>query len=183
MAAADLEELRAELRGLRLYGRREIAERLRDARQYGDGSNNDELLAVREEQIVVEARIALLEHVIARAVIADPAQRNGIAGIGSTVSLEEIPSGAIKTYRLASAHAIGGDTISAASPMGQALIGSRAGTIVSLELPNGRSRSVRVVSVQRARGRTAPNAYWDPFVPTLGPATVKRTSKGTSWDP
>lgn len=142
-----------------MYGRGDIAERLRDARQYGDGSNNDELLAVREEQIVVEARIALLEHVIARAVITDPAQRNGIAGIGSTVSLEEVPSGAIKTYRLASAHAIGGGTISAASPMGQALIGSRAGAIVSLELPNGRSRSVRVVSVKRDRGRTAPNAY------------------------
>jgi transcription elongation GreA/GreB family factor len=92
MAAGDLEELRAELRGLRLYARGGTAERLRDARKYGDGSNNDELLAVREEQIVVEARIALLEHVIARAVIADPAQTNGIAGIGSTVSLEEIPS-------------------------------------------------------------------------------------------
>jgi transcription elongation factor GreA len=154
MTGADLEDLRAELRELGLHGRGEIAERLRDARLYGDGSNNDELHAVREEQMVVEARIALLEHVIARAVIADPAREKGVAGIGSTVSLEDIPSGAIKTYRLASAHAIGDGAISAASPMGQALIGSRAGAVVSLELPNGRSRSVRVVSVERA-----PNAY------------------------
>jgi transcription elongation GreA/GreB family factor len=107
--------------------------------------------AVREEQMVVEARIALLEHVIARAAIADPPEPNGIVGIGSTVSLEDVPSGAIKTYRLASAHAIGDGTISAASPMGQALIGSRVGAVVSLELPNGRSRSVRVVSVKRDR--------------------------------
>jgi transcription elongation factor GreA len=174
MTHADLEDLRAEVRELRLHGRSEIAERLRDARQYGDGSNNDELHAVREEQMVIGARIALLEHVIARAAIAEPPERNGIVGIGSTVSLEDVPSGAIKTYRLASAHAIGDGTISAASPMGQALIGSRAGAVVSLELPNGRSRSVRVVSVERDRrpaadddGMTpprdrvtaAPNAY------------------------
>jgi transcription elongation factor GreA len=159
MAADDLEALRAELRGLRLSGRGDFAERLRDARQYGDGSNNDELLAVREEQTVVEARIALLEHVIARAVVSAPPRASGIAGIGTTVSLEDVRSGAIKTYRLASAHAIGDGTVSAASPMGQALIGSRAGAVVSLELPNGRSRSVRVVSVKRDRGRAAPNAY------------------------
>jgi transcription elongation factor GreA len=151
MAARDLEELRAELRGLRLYGRGDIADRLREARQYGDGSNNDDLLAVREEQIVMEARIALLEDVIARAVVAESSQGKGIAGIGSLVSLEDVPSGATQTYRLASAHAIGGGAISAASPMGQALIGSRAGAVVSLELPNGRSRSVRVLSVKHDR--------------------------------
>jgi transcription elongation factor GreA len=162
MAAADLEELRAELRQVGVHGRAEIAERLRDARQYGDGSNNDELHAVREEQMVIEARIALLEHVIARAVIADPPQGNGIVSIGSTVSLEEVPSGAVKTYRLASAHAIGDGTISAASPMGQALIGSRAGAVVSLELPNGRSRSVRVVSVKRHRGPAANGRFTCP---------------------
>jgi transcription elongation factor GreA len=154
MTHADLENLRTELRELRLHGRSEIVERLRDARQYGDGSNNDELHAVREEQMVVEARIALLEHVIARAAIAEPPERSGGVGIGSTVSLEDVPSGPIKTYRLASAHAIGDGTISAASPMGQALIGSRAGAVVSLELPNGRSRSVRLVSVTGDR-RTA----------------------------
>jgi transcription elongation factor GreA len=151
MSPADLENLRTELRELRLRGHSEIAERLRDARQYGDGSNNDELHAVRGEEMVVEARIALLEHVIARAAVADPPERTGSVGIGSTVSLEDVPSGAIKTYRLASAHAVGDRTISAASPMGRALIGSRAGAVVSLELPSGRSRSVRVVSVKRGR--------------------------------
>lgn len=159
MTHADLDDLRAELREVRLDGRAEIAERLREARQYGDGSNNDELHAVRGDQMVVEARIALLEHVVARAFVADPAEGNGIACIGSTVSLQDLPSGAVKTYRLASAHAIGDGTISAASPMGQALIGSSAGAVVSLELPNGCSRSVRVVSVKRDRGGAAPNAH------------------------
>jgi transcription elongation factor GreA len=132
MTASDLEKLRAEIRGLRLYSCGDIADGLWDARQYADGSNNDELLAVREEQMVVEARIALLEH--------DRAGRQSL------------------TLRLVSAHAIGGGTISAASPMGRALVGSRAGAVVSLELPNGRSRSVRVVSVKRER-RAAPDAY------------------------
>src|SRR3954454_14350712 len=69
MSPADLEKLRTEVRELRLRGRIEIAERLRDARQYGDGSNNDELHAVRDEATMVEARILLLDHVIQRATV------------------------------------------------------------------------------------------------------------------
>ena len=49
--------------------REEIAQRLREARSYGDGSNNDEYHALREEQMVLEARIALLEATVARAVV------------------------------------------------------------------------------------------------------------------
>ena len=54
---------------LRRRHREEIAERLREARSYGDGSNNDEYHALREEQMVLEARIALLETDVARAVV------------------------------------------------------------------------------------------------------------------
>ena len=64
MTSAGLEELRGELAQLRRRVSEEIALRLREARSYGDGSNNDEYHAVREEQIVLEARIASLENTV-----------------------------------------------------------------------------------------------------------------------
>src|SRR5687768_15973286 len=72
MAAADLESLRSELERLRERIGLEIAERLREARFYGEGANNDEYHAVREEQMVLQARMAALEETIARAIVVDP---------------------------------------------------------------------------------------------------------------
>jgi hypothetical protein len=61
MTAADLESLRSELERLRERTGLEIAQRLREARFYGEGANNDEYHAVREEQMVLQARMASLE--------------------------------------------------------------------------------------------------------------------------
>ena len=71
MTADTLDELRDELEQLRRRTRLEIADRLREARAYGDGSNNDEHHAVVEEQMVLEARLRSLEATIARARIID----------------------------------------------------------------------------------------------------------------
>jgi transcription elongation factor GreA len=145
MTAATLDELE------RLRGRTgvEMAQQLREARAFGGGSNNDEFHAVREEQMVIEARIAALEETVARATVVDPGGgERGAAVIGSTVRIEDLESATVSQYRLASAHhSLGPATISAASPIGQALIGATAGTVVTVDLPNGRSRSVRLADV------------------------------------
>lgn len=86
MVGTDLEELRSELERLRSRTRQEIAQRLHDARSYGDGSNNDEYHAIFEEQLVLSARIAMLEETVGRAVVIDPDKaREGGAVIGATV--------------------------------------------------------------------------------------------------
>ncbi len=102
---------------------------MREARAYGNDSNNDEFHAVREEQMVLEARIASLEETIARARLVDPGDaERGMAIIGSIVLIEDLSSGAVNQYRLASAHQPPtSDTISAASPMGRALVGATPG--------------------------------------------------------
>ncbi len=150
MTAASLGQLRKELDRLRRHTRIELAQRLRDARAYGGGSNNDEYHAVREEQLVLEARMASLKDTIQAAVVIDPDDyRRGAVVIGSVVLLENPSSGARSEYRLTSAHeSIGPDTITAASPMGRALLGAIPGAVVTVELPSGRSRSVRLVDVQ-----------------------------------
>jgi transcription elongation factor GreA len=156
MTAAGLESLRSELGRLRERTGLEVAHRLREARPYGEGANNDEYHAVREEQMVLQARIASLETTIARAVVVDSGDApQGVAAIGATVWIEDLASGKTAPYRLTSAHQpIGPDAISAASPIGQALMGAVPGTVATVELPNGTTRSVRLVEVETgARGR------------------------------
>jgi transcription elongation factor GreA len=158
MTAASLEELRGELKRLRPRARLQIAQALREARSFGEGSNNDEYQAVREEQMVLEAQLAALEQTIERATIAGPDEAAPEAAvIGSTVSIEDLPSGTTARYRLTSAHqSLGPDVISAASPVGQALIGAVPGATVTVDLPNGRSRSMRLVAVETGPGATGP---------------------------
>jgi transcription elongation factor GreA len=154
MTAAGLESLRSELGRLRERTGLEVAHRLREARPYGEGANNDEYHAVREEQMVLQARIASLEETIARAIVVDSGDAvQGVAAIGSTLWVEDLASGATAPYRLAGAHqSIGPDVISAASPMGRALMGAVPGTVATVELPNGRSRNVRLVEVETGTG-------------------------------
>ena len=148
--APSLEELRAQLERVRRRARLEIAQQLREARSYGDGSNNDEYHAIPEEQRVLEARITSLEQTVARATVVNPddaGQR--VAAIGSTVSIEDLRSGTTTRHRLTSTHrSLGTDVISAASPVGKALVGALPGAIVMVDLPNGRSRSVRLVEAE-----------------------------------
>jgi transcription elongation factor GreA len=148
MTSAGLEELRGELAQLRRRVSGEITQGLREARSYGDGSNNDEYHAVREEQMVLEARIASLESTVTSAVVLDlESAGEGVAVIGSTVSIEDLASGDRSRHRLASAHSADRDVMSAASPMGHGLMGATPGTVVTVDLPRGRSRSVRVLAV------------------------------------
>jgi transcription elongation factor GreA len=150
MTAAGLEQLQIELETLRRRSSEEMAQRLRDARSYGNDSNNDEYYALREEQMVIEARIASLEDTVRRAsVVAEDLAADGVAAIGSVLCIEDLGSGNISRYRLAGAHQqLERGAISTASPMGQALMGARAGAVVTVDLPNGRSLNVLLVAVE-----------------------------------
>lgn len=150
MTAAGLDELRRELELLRERTQHHVAQRLRDARPYGEGSNNDEYHAVREEQMVLDARVAALEDTIDRAVLIDAKPRaRGAVAIGANVTIEDLGTGTRSRHLLQGAHhTVAPGVISAASPMGQALMGARAGAVVTFDLPNGRARSVRLIAVR-----------------------------------
>ena len=150
MTAAGRDELRNELERLRHQTRHHVEQRLREARPYGEGANNDEYHDAREEQMVLEARLAALEDTIDRAVVVDAEHpKRGTAVIGATVTIENLESGLTSRHRLCGAHqTLTLDAISAASPMGQALMGARAGAVATIDLPNGRSRRVRLVAVR-----------------------------------
>jgi transcription elongation GreA/GreB family factor len=95
MTAASLDELRSELERLRRSTRLQVEQSPREVRPYGEGSNNDEYHAVREEQMVLEARLAALEDAIARAIVVDNSEdlAQDAAVIGSTIAIEDLTSG------------------------------------------------------------------------------------------
>ncbi|MDQ3933135.1 MAG: GreA/GreB family elongation factor [Actinomycetota bacterium] len=141
-----------ELARLRARKTGEVAEQLRDARSFGDAAGNDELWAIREDEAILDARIARLEEIIARSrVVATDTSTSG-AAIGSVVDLEDVATGEIARYRIVAVHDAvaerGITPVSAASPVGRAIIGQAEGAHVSVELPGGRTRELRLVRVQ-----------------------------------
>jgi transcription elongation factor GreA len=143
--------LERDLAGLR-QEQREIPARLRVAREFGDTANNDEHLAIREEEAVLAARIARLEDILMRATDVDSSESGDAVTIGSTVTAVDVATGQTLHYVVGSAHGVlSPGTVSALSPIGQALLGRRAKEHVSVQLPDGRRREFELREVRWSR--------------------------------
>lgn len=134
LTAAGKTELETELAEL-ISKRSEIAEKIANARDYGDLSENAEYDAAREEQAMLETRIAELEDILKNADIIKPNHSSTI-GVGSTVHLE---NGKKVTYQVVGpveADPLEGK-ISNESPIGAALMGKKVGDKVTITTPKG----------------------------------------------
>jgi transcription elongation factor GreA len=148
LTEAGLRARKDELVELRQAKRSDIGRRLRDAHGYGDRGGNDEYLATREDEAIIDARIAGLEATLAHASVVEEHRRPGVVGLGSIVTVDDVGSGAGARYRLVGSHeARSPGDVSIGSPVGQALLGRRAGDTVVVDLPDGRSRDLRIASV------------------------------------
>jgi transcription elongation factor GreA len=147
--AEGLDTLNAELAALEGEGRREIADRIKTAREWGDLKENSEYHDAKNEQAHLETKIARLREKIAAAVVVTeaPAGAGGIVGLGSTVVVSD-QDGVEHTWRIVSSHdAMPGDgRLSAESPVAQALLGRGPGDLVSVSLPRGK-RALTILSV------------------------------------
>lgn len=147
VTAATRQALERELASLRTE-QREIPERLRVAREFGDTANNDEHLQIREEEAVLAARIARLESILLRATEVDDAGEPDSVTIGSVVTAVDVETGKTLEYAVGSAHGVlSRGTVSALSPIGRALLGRRVGDRVSVHLPRGRRRELKLRAV------------------------------------
>jgi len=148
ITAEGFEQLCAELETLRTDGRREMTERLREARDDAHAEDTPALFDAFEDQAQLEQRIAVLEHNLGAARIAKPSG-NGAAGIGSVVRLRDLEEEELLEYTLVGA--IEGNPglgrVSVTAPVGRALIAATAGQVVSVECPSG-ERRFEVVSVE-----------------------------------
>ncbi len=148
MTAAGLDTLHEELAALEGDGRREIAARIKTAREWGDLKENSEYHDAKNEQAHLETKIARLREKIAAAVVVEEAPvADGVVGFGSTVVVRE-EDGAERTWRIVSSHDANPaeGRLSAESPVALALLGLGAGEQASVSLPRGK-RTLTVLSV------------------------------------
>ena len=130
-------ELEAELNDLKLNKRPEVINALKYARSLGDLSENADYDAARNEQAQLESRIKELEYKLEHCEIIDNKDKN-IANIGSTIVIEYAP-GDDEEYKLVGSLEADpfNNKISNESPIGKAVIGHKAGEVVSVDSPNG----------------------------------------------
>jgi len=146
-----LQKLEQELEFLKSVKRREIAERIKVAREFGDLAENSEYDEAKNEQAFIEGRIAALEKTLrnARVVVeedVDPLTVN----VGSTVTLRDIDSGELLSYTIVGSHEGNPKEkrISYESPVGRAVMGRRVGETVEVRLPAGLAR-FQIVAITR----------------------------------
>lgn len=132
-----LEKLRAELEDMITVKRPEVADRIHDAKEHGDLSENAEYEDAKNEQAFVEGRIQTLEAIIKNATIIDEHHSTDHVQIGSTVSVES-GDGSESFTIVGSAEAKPAEgRISNESPVGRALLGKKKGDKVVVHVPAG----------------------------------------------
>ncbi len=141
-----LEKLRKELDEMVSARRPEIAQRIHDAKEHGDLSENAEYEDAKNEQAFVEGRIQTVEALIKNATIIDEHHTNDHVQIGSTVKVDG-PDGAQSFMIVGSTEARPMEgRISNESPVGRALLGRRSGDKVTVQVPAG-DIAYKIVSI------------------------------------
>lgn len=148
LTEAGIQKLREELENLTKVRRKEVAEKIKEAKEQGDLSENAEYAAAKEEQGLIEARIAELEHAVKTAQVVENGEAaKGKITLGSTVTIAT-KSGKL-TYEIVGTNEADplNKKISNESPLGQSLMGKKEGDEVSYSTPAG-SVSVAIEKVQ-----------------------------------
>jgi len=144
-------KLEAELEELKVVKRKEIIERIKIARSFGDLSENSEYESAKDEQAFVEGRISTLENMIRFAeMIDDKDVADDVVTLGRAVTFIELPDGEEETYTIVgSAEADPLEAkISNESPIAVALLGTKVDDTITVETPGG-SFDVKVVKVSK----------------------------------
>jgi transcription elongation factor GreA len=151
---SGFERLNEELTHLTTVGRQQVAERIRIATTAeANVAENADYQGARDEQALLERRIALLTERLAGATVAEPDAGNGMIEVGERVRLRDLDSGNRVEYELVGtleADPLAG-RISASSPVGQALLGRRRGQIAVVDAPKGRRFRFKILAIQPAR--------------------------------
>lgn len=133
-------KLEEELDHLISKKRKEIAERLRDAKSFGDISENSEFEDAKNEQSFIEGRIREIKHVLTHAEDIDEKKATlDRISIGLTATLFDLETEKKQDFKVVGSYEANPDSfhISHESPIGKALLGKKVGEVVTVELPHG----------------------------------------------
>ena len=133
------EELEKRLEYLKLTARAEITERIKTAREFGDLSENAEYDAAKNEQAMIEGEIQEIENKLKHAVIIKDGAKKGVVSLGSQVDIVDNDTNEIMTYEIVGTTEADVEMgrISNESPIGNALLGRKAGETLTVNVPIG----------------------------------------------
>ena len=143
-------KLEDELKHLETVRRREVGERIKEAKEFGDLSENSEYDDAKNEQAWVESRIIEITAILARATIIDAPKKSDKVTLGAKVELES-GAGAKRVYQVVgSAEADpAADKISNESPVGAAILGHKKGDTVKVTTPSGKVIEYTILAITR----------------------------------
>lgn len=150
MTQAGKQKLEQELEHLKTVVRKEVVERIKIARSFGDLSENSEYDAAKDEQAFVEGRITTIENMIrnARMISEDELSKDAVS-LGNSVTFVELPEGDEETYTIvgsAEADPFEGK-ISNDSPIAKSLLGRKVGDQVTVQTPGGEMK-VKIIEIK-----------------------------------
>lgn len=149
MTVEGKEKLEKELGHLKSVKRKEVVERIKIARGFGDLSENSEYESAKDEQAFIEGRISTIENMLQNAQIIDSSNsKEGEVTLGKSVTFKELPDGIEEEYTIvgkAEADPFSGK-ISNESPIARAILGKQIGDKVTINTPGG-TMEVQVTNV------------------------------------
>ncbi len=148
-----LEKLKEELEMLQTVRRREVAERIKEAREFGDITENSEYDDAKNEQAMLEQRIAQMEERVRRAKLIDAKTVDTkTVSVGVKVHVKDNKSGDSKKFQIVgSAESnLAEGKLSHESPIGRALLGHKRNDVVEVEVPRGPKRKLKITKIEAA---------------------------------
>ena len=145
-----LQNLKEEIEFLSTVKRREVAERIKEAREFGDISENSEYDDAKNEQAMLERQIADLEEKVRSASVIDEDHvPTDVVAVGSSVHVKDQKTDKSQRYKIVGppeADPTAG-LLSNESPVGKALIGHRRNDVVSVPVPRGPARELKITKI------------------------------------
>ncbi len=147
------DRLKAEIEHLSTARRREVAERIKEAREFGDIAENSEYDDAKNEQAMLEAKIAELEEKLRSAQVVEVGELGtDEVRVGSIVHVKDEKTGkSVKYAIVGSPEANPAEAkLSNESPVGKALLGRKRGEVVSVQVPRGPARKLKITKIDVA---------------------------------
>lgn len=141
-------KLEEELHYLETVKRAEIGERIKVAREFGDISENSEYDDAKNEQGMMEARIAEISHILSEATVVNAPKRSSKVNIGSTVTVDMNGRERVFTIVGGAESDVAAGKISNESPVGAALLGRKKGDFVETTGPTGKHVEMTIIKIE-----------------------------------
>jgi transcription elongation factor GreA len=148
-----LKNLEEEIEYLSTVRRREVSERIREARDFGDISENAEYDDAKNEQAQLEQQIAQLEERLRRSTVVEEASTDtSEVAFGSIVHIKDQESGKSRKFQIVGSTEadLASGKLSSESPIGSALIGGKVNQIVEIPAPRGPQKQFKITKIEAA---------------------------------